>query len=306
MDVVKRFSAIDLVSGPAGPAGPTGAPGPINVFVTTNASSVAPGSTGTLTTIDAIAENLGVNSQIFVAGSITPGYLDVVGFVSGTTLTVANNYGDNTIQWGIGDNVVIVGVQRNGGPNVISRGNPGTSETLDLVSLNTVHYYTGSGAYIDISTGMVENGVYEILFNASGGSASNNDMYLYPNSNTGFGASTFYTVLENCTGLSGGLNYTANNSSRFYFDYYGGSFGWNPVGRITIYNVRNSKKIRVQAGDTASTVIGSGYWTDGSGFTTTSGSPVPYDTATEWTTIGRLEFGARTYSNWNIWVKRIA
>lgn len=309
MSVVRTFSPIDIISGPQGPVGPTGSAGtdgPINVFVTTNGDTVAPGANGTLITTDSILQYISVEAQLFVAGSGTPGYLDVVSYseTAGTyTLTVRNTYNANAVAWTVGDNVLIVGVQRNGGPNVIVRGNPGTGEPLLLVSLNTSHYYSGSGSTFEIPTQMVENGVYEVYFNCYGADNRNNDFKLYPNS-TAYSANTFYTVFENGSGIVPALNNTFTNSNGFLLDFYGGSNGWNPVGKFIIYN-NKYKKVHFEMGDTSSTIVGTGYWTDGSGFTPTSGSGIVYDICTTWNTIGQLTFG-RTFNNWNIWVKRIA
>jgi hypothetical protein len=307
MSVVRTFSPIDFKTGkqgPPGPTGPIGNNGPMNLFITTNTNSIAPGSTGTLTSSDSILQYLSVEAQLFVAGSSNPGYLDIVGYTEPNILTVKNTYNDNAVSWTAGNNVLIVGVQKNGGPNVITRGNPGTGEILPLISLDTSHYYTGSGTVFDIPTQMVENGIYEVYFNCSSANNSNNDFYLYPNS-TIYSPNTFYTVFQNGTGITPVLNYTHTNSSGFYVDYFAGSYGWNPMGKFIIYNGKY-KKVRFEMGDTSAAVIGTGYWTDGSGFTPDSGTSIVYDINTTWNTIGRISFPGKIFNNWNVWVKRIA
>jgi hypothetical protein len=193
--------------------------------------------------------------------------------------------------------------------NFINRGNPGQSSALLLSNYNTVHYYSTTSAtgFLDISTTMVENAVYEIEFNCYGANVSNNDMFLYPNYTfTGAGA-PFYNVYTQSSG-SPSITYTTNNQNAFYFDYVGGAIGWDPVGKIKIFNNRSGKKIKVESGDTTAVVNGQGYWTAGAGFTPTSVSTIVYDTTTRWNKIGRLLFSANgnvTFTNWNVWVKRI-
>lgn len=306
MSVVRTFSPIDMktgLPGPIGPTGPSGPNGPMNLFVTGNTNTVAPGETAVLTTNNSILQYLTVEAQLFVAGSINPGYLDIVGYTEPDTLTVRNTYNDTTVSWLTGDNVLVVGVQKNGGPNVIVRG--GTSQILPLVSLNTSHYYTGSGSDIDIPTQMVENGIYEVYFNAIGADSRNNDFYLYPNSVTTYSPNTFYSVYQNGTGVTPALNNTYTNSNGFYIDIFGGSNGWNPMGKLTIFNGKQ-KKVRFEMGDTSATVIGTGYWTDGTGSTPESVTGITYDISTTWDTIGRIALPGRTFNNFNVWVKRIA
>jgi hypothetical protein len=191
-------------------------------------------------------------------------------------------------------------------PYVINRGNPGSGSALALKSFNTTHFYTAPGvSFIDISTTMEENAVYEVKFNFYGASAANDDMKLYPNYNESFGASTFYTVFSQSPSTPG-IQYATNNSNAFYFDFVQGAIGWDPVGSITIFNTRSAKKIRIDCGDTTALNIGAGYWTSGSGFSSTSVTAIVYDTTTQWSNVGRLNFGSQTFSGINVWVKRIA
>jgi hypothetical protein len=209
---------------------------------------------------------------------------------------------------GIGTTVpsYLLHVNGNISPYTISRGNPGKNNTLLLDSFNTTHFYniSSSTGYIDISTQMLENAVYEVTFSLSSSSASNDDFYFYPNS-TGYGGSTFYTTYQQ-TNATPTLQLSSTNASFFSFDFVSGSIGWDPVGKITIYNVRSAKKMLFSGGDTTAPIVGQGYWTNNTGFTQTSGSNIVYDTTTVWNTVGRLQFGTITFSNWNVWVRRIA
>jgi hypothetical protein len=197
-------------------------------------------------------------------------------------------------------------VNGNISPYTINRGNPGKNNTLLLDSFNTTHFYSinASTGFIDISTTMLENAVYEVCFNLSSCSAANNDMALFPNSTTTFGGSTFYTAYQQTSSVPA-LQYTTNVNPYFMFDFVNGSIGWDPVGKITIYNNRSAKKIVFTGGDTTAPVHGQGYWTNNTGFTSTSGTAPVYDTTTVWSTVGRLQFGSPLSSNWNVWVKRI-
>ncbi len=194
-------------------------------------------------------------------------------------------------------------------PNFINRGNPGQASPLLLSNYNTVHYYSTTSAtgFIDISTTMVENAVYEVEFNCYGANASNNDMFLYPNYTFTGSGTPFYMVYTQSPS-TGGLGYISQNQKSFYFDYVSGVIGYDPVGKIKIFNNRSGKKIKVEAGDTTAVVNGHGYWTAGAGTTNNSGSAPIYDTTTQWSNIGRLLFsdtGNVTFTNWNVWVKRI-
>ncbi len=197
-------------------------------------------------------------------------------------------------------------VNGNISPYTVNRGNPGRNNTLLLDSFNTTHFYSinASTGFIDISTTMLENAVYEVCFNLSSSSSANNDMTFYPNSTTTFGGSTFYTAYQQTSSVPA-LQYTTNVGPYFMFDMVNGSVGWDPVGKITIYNNRSCKKIVFTGGDTTAPVNGQGYWTNNTGFTSTSGTAPVYDTTTVWSTVGRLQFGSPLFSNWNVWVKRI-
>jgi hypothetical protein len=154
---------------------------------------------------------------------------------------------------------------------------------------------------------MVENAVYEVEFNCYGASASNDDMFLYPNYTFTGAGSPFYMVYTQSSG-SPSIQYATQNSNAFYFDYVAGSIGWEPVGKIKIFNNRNAKKVKVELGDTTAVVNGQGYWTAGAGFTSTSVTAPVYDTVTQWSNIGRLQFSGNaslTYTGWNVWVKRV-
>ena len=194
-----------------------------------------------------------------------------------------------------------------GSTRVIARGNPGSSSSLLLSDFNTIHYYATTGAglsSIDISTRMVEDAVYEVNFTTFGASALNDDFKLSPNFTT-YPANTFYNVYQNVNS-TGSVAYNYNNSTTAYVDIVGGSFGWDPVGKLTIYNIRNAKKIKFAMGDTTGTAQGQTYWTDSSvAYTTGSLTQIPYDITTQWSNVGTITFTNPTFTNWNVWVKRI-
>jgi hypothetical protein len=264
-----------------------------NTQIIFNQSGAYTGSNNlTFTNNKLSTSNLSVTSSNNSTGSAT-GALVVTGGVNVNGESVFNN--------------IVYAPQLN--PNFINRGNPGQASPLLLSNYNTVHYYSTTSAtgFVDISTTMVENAVYEIEVSCYGASASNDDMFLYPNYNTSFGSTTFYNVYTQSSG-SPSIQYASQNQNGFYFDYVGGAIGWEPVCKIKIYNNRSAKKIKVEGGDTTAIVNGQGYWTSGSGFTSNSVTNIVYDTATQWSNIGRLTFSSNgniTFTNWNIWVKRI-
>ena len=250
------------------------------------------------------------NSRVGVGLSSIVGPTGLQGPTGSSSLWLSTGsiiyYNSGNIGIGTNNPQYLLEVNGNISPYVVNRGNPGSGSALTLQSYNTVHYYTASSvSFIDISTTMLENAVYEIKFNMYGGSTSNNDMRLYPNYNLSFGSTVFYLVYTQSPSTPG-IQYTTANSDSFYFDFVSGSIGWDPVGTITIYNIRNAKKITVVTGDTTAIVQGSGYWTSGSGFSSTSVTGIVYDTSTQWSNIGRLTFGSQTFSGINVWVKRIA
>ena len=182
--------------------------------------------------------------------------------------------------------------------------NFGQGNELLLSDYNTVHYYMYNGDPIqnfDISTNMVENAVYEVTFNMSSSMASNNDVVFLPNY---IGASHLYT---NYTQRTDAGSYQGNyaNGSGFNFDLTVGSNGFDPVGKFTIFNNRNAKKIRSEIGDTFAALSGCGYWLT-SDTNPTSGTPLSYDTSTQWLTVGRISISPATFTNAFVSVKRIA
>jgi hypothetical protein len=203
------------------------------------------------------------------------------------------------------------------GITVVDRGNPGASSPLLLDDFNTIHYYnyTDSGSPLDlfeISTIMLENAVYEVKFNCSGSSDSNNDLLLTPNSGD-YNSSWFYSVFTNnfdYDGLSALKYASTSNPEGFYFDFYAGSFGYDPVGKITIFNRRSNKKVTVEVGDTASVTSGSGYWLNNSGtaedYAPSAVTPPPYNATDSWTTVGDISFADGNFTDWTIYVSRIA
>ena len=180
----------------------------------------------------------------------------------------------------------------------------GQGNELLLSDYNTVHYYSYSGGAaqdFDISTNMVENAVYEVTFNMSSASASNNDIAFYPNYTGGSHLYTNYIQRADAGTYQGKYE----NGSGFTFDVTNGSNGFDPVGKFTIFNNRNAKKIRSEIGDTFACSTGCGYWLT-SDTTPTSGTPLSYDTATQWTTVGRITITPAAFTNAVVTVRRIA
>lgn len=85
--------------------------------------------------------------------------------------------------------------------------------------------------------------------------------------------------------------------------------GYDPLGKITIFNRRSCKKVLIEAGDTASSTIASGYWLDNStasqSYAPDTNTPPIYNTDTIWSAIGRLNFIEGSFTNWSIYVTRI-
>jgi hypothetical protein len=168
------------------------------------------------------------------------------------------------------------------------------SGDLLLDSFFTTHYY-----YIDatvsanINTIMVPDSIYVVYFNAYGGSNANNDMYLSPN-NTIY-TNAFYTRYMNDAGTSEATD------NYFYWDTNSGIDGYDPAGKITIYNTKSAKRILVETGDSRVSCVCNGYWG------TQSSGQITYNTDTDWTTIGTMsnKQTSRNY-NWRVWVRRLA
>lgn len=187
------------------------------------------------------------------------------------------------------------------------------SEPLLLDDFNTIHSYTYTGdgvAEFNINTLMVENAVYEIQFNFSGGLDRNIDFTLFPIPNYDLG-SRYYTIFHCSEDDNVSVVYRSTVSiAGFFFDFYPGNHGYDPIGKITIHNDRHAKKIHFQASDTSSVVNGSGYWLDDSStaidYNALSTSPPPYNTTSTWTNIGQIVCGAPYFTHWRIRVSRIA
>lgn len=203
-----------------------------------------------------------------------------------------------------------------GNKTIINRGNPTSSSPLLLEDFNTIHYYEYNNSdddltNFDISTLMMENAIYEIKFNCSGSTENNNDMFLRPNHGD-YNSSYFYTLFQSSFNLESeevtGVKYkNSTDSEGFYVDFYDGYSGFDPVGKITIYNRRNCKKVFFEAGDTSSSTTGSGYWLDDSlesdNYNPESGAPI-YNTTDIWSSVGTLTFGVG-FKDWTIYVSRV-
>jgi hypothetical protein len=291
--------------GPTGPTGPAGIVAPVNTFICDNFNTININNSGLLITSGEYAQYATVGIQLYIKSS-SPGYLTVLtNSIVGDQyyLTVQNTINSGPVSFSVDDSVAIVGIQSNENVEIVQRGNPGMGSPLELSSFDIVHHYTSAENTnsIDISTTMVENGVYELFFNVNGG---NNTMRLYPNYNQSLSATTFYNVYQN-SNEDPAINYSAENANAFYNNYVTvASYGWDPVGKITIYNQTTGKKVRYESGDTTAIITGGGYWTNGSGFSFDSLSNINYNTNTIWKNVGTLTFN--NSANWNIWVKRIA
>ena len=159
---------------------------------------------------------------------------------------------------------------------------------------------------------MLENAVYEIKFNCSGSTDANNDMFLIPNHGD-YNTSNFYSLFQNSFEIDGNeasakYKSSTNTNGGFYFDFFDGYSGFDPVGKITIYNRRNYKKILVEASDTAGSTIGSGYWLDNSteSLTYKPDSDAPsYNTTDVWSSVGTLRFASRSFTDCTVYVSRV-
>lgn len=144
---------------------------------------------------------------------------------------------------------------------------------------------------------MVENAVYEIKFNCSGSSDSNNDMFLTPNHGD-YNSSYFYTIFQNSFNIdenTASIKYkSATDSQGFYVDFFDGGNGFDPVGKITIYNRRNCKKIQVIQHDSV----------ESDSYNPDSGAP-SYNTTDIWSSVGTLSFTDGSFTDWTIYVSRV-
>jgi hypothetical protein len=214
-------------------------------------------------------------------------------------------------------NEITYNLRNTAGVTVLNRGNPTQGNQLLLSDFNTIHYYQYSGEdalrNFDISTLMLEDAVYEVKFNCSGSSISNNDLFLTPNFGN-YSSSNFYTIYLNSYDVNpdgeASTRYKSSlNNYGFYVDFFDGTNGYDPVGKITIYNRRSCKKVLIEAGDTASSTTASGYWlnnsTESQSYSPNSETPPSYNLNTIWSSVGRINFIAGSFKNWSIYVSRV-
>jgi|APGre2960657404_1045060.scaffolds.fasta_scaffold00015_7 hypothetical protein len=181
------------------------------------------------------------------------------------------------------------------GASVLSRGNPGQS-SLALTSLNETHYYfVNSTNFIDISTIMVENAVYEVMFDGmTGGVGIKPSIAPNYNSYTNAFTSTYFRGIDAAaTGyptVTGNPGFFTATTSQFAFENYNGAVGSSPCGKMVIFNVRGSKMVMYHGGDTRGVCIGNSQWND---------------TTTQWTNVGRLNMSA-SVDRLRVWVRRLA
>ncbi len=181
--------------------------------------------------------------------------------------------------------------------NFIARGNPSRSNPMSLSDFATIHFYsytTNSGSTnIDIPTVMGAPGIYEITFQAvtTGFNSVNCDLTLSPNFTTYSGAFLSTYMDTNGTSSPNIPGYDNQpNASGFYFDFYNGSAGTNPLGKITLYNYSiAAKAATISAGDTNGLAFGTSHWND---------------TTTAWNSVGNLSFSGYNYTSIYVWVRR--
>jgi hypothetical protein len=202
---------------------------------------------------------------------------------------------------------------QNAGTTVIERGFPPAYETLLLEDFNTVHHYTHSEDGIseyNIPTALVPNAIYEVYFNCSGGSNTNNDLQFYPVSNN-YGGSRFYTQYQHSEDTENRtLVFRSSNwDGLFYVDFFPAFRGYDPFGKITINTDTICKTIQFEMGDSISHTSGKGYWLDDSAesidYTMESTTAPRYNTYSNWNAVGLLQLGNGYFTNWSIRVIRV-
>lgn len=171
------------------------------------------------------------------------------------------------------------------GFNVVNRSSGATP--LLLEDFNTVHYYQQDNVPrstgINITTQVVEDAIYDVIWVDASRTGANNDPKIYPNDATYSGQYQSYYI------YSPGITFTSQSPNAFYFDHYGGGSGQNGCGRYICWTHRSNKKVLYQGGDDASVTIGWCVWRN---------------TGTVWNTIGRLRDNA-DQADYHIWVRRM-
>ncbi len=141
---------------------------------------------------------------------------------------------------------------------IISRGNPGSGNSLNLYDFGITHYYyADSVSSIEISSNILEDAVYELNYTTTA-SGANIDIIIYPNY-TSYGSqfTAFYWG-------SPGFSVFNQTLSYFYFDHLGGVTGTAPSGKFILYNTRNIKFAQYRGGDTDSVCMGTARWNNNS------------------------------------------
>ena len=170
-------------------------------------------------------------------------------------------------------------------PSIINRGN--SSNLLLLTNLNEIHYYETTGDFLNLSTKMVPNAIYELTYTSSEGS-ENTDFVLFPN-----GASYVneFEQFYRATTESNGIFDQRNQAQNFiYFDHQAGYDGNNSMGKLVIHSgAGNSYKMCFYFGADDGTSVSYGYnrWINDSRI---------------WDRIGILSFAG---NNKRCWVRRI-
>jgi len=165
-------------------------------------------------------------------------------------------------------------LQQLSGPTVINM--PSSQTVVPLTRYDEVHVYSGLGETVDLGTGLVNGGVYQVTAVwRSNGSPTNNDTVLRPNF---FDYSNQFHVSQVNMGPSGPIAVRAQGTlAHFAFDHFAGTEGADGFFNMTIWNETDlMKAIQYSGGDTfGGTVTATGIWNN---------------TSTAWIALGRLTF----------------
>lgn len=163
--------------------------------------------------------------------------------------------------------------------NTILRSSGDTPLLLDRFDI--VHkYVTGSSNTINVTTQMVDGGIYEVYIDSmSINGAINFDLCLYPNNTsypTEVSVATVNTWDTSFTGTAASAGSTISPQSRDYF-FFDSMNGYNETcgsAKLTLFpHTSLYKKVLGQTGSTTASGIHSGVWAN---------------TTAAWTTIGRI------------------
>lgn len=189
---------------------------------------------------------------------------------------------------------------------VVGRPNDALEENVLLDTFTQIHQYNTSGSTVYCHTGLVENAMYELTWQSSGGSA-NIDWVLYPAGRRG-GADVFRSNYRATQEGDGNFNSANQSLNRFYIDHQFGGSGTEGFGKIFMYtgardtmrdtqhnentNPRSHRRMFYCGGDRRSVAHGYARWLN-----------VQVTQRQEmWDWVGVLEFNG---DNKRVWVRRI-